>query len=292
MHNYYNHAVTQWLRENPGRTVNIYQVFKLFNEAYEKTASLEIASSGFRATGISPFNANIFPDHMFLPSLTTDTPGAVPVTENEILNENLKDTQEPKNSRAQALIIFEPPKKDQESGTANISPTEPLDHTCPPRSRDNIHKILTETCPFPQSNVRNTTKRKSGCYQDVLTESAYLQSLPDKENEKNQRQSDKKNDVKRKLVDEREKKQQQQRKSQRNVVKRKLVEDDSSGEENPFRLDDDEEDCACPYCNGLFSRSKSKEWWLGCQLCQKWCHVECAGLSRKAKNFICELCQP
>ncbi|KAI4460650.1 hypothetical protein MML48_5g00008304 [Holotrichia oblita] len=208
--------------------------------------------------------------------LSLRLPEATSLARAEAFNK-AQDSQEPESSRAQALIIFESPKEDQESGTANISPTEPLDHTCPPRSRDDIHKILACPCPFPQSNVRNTTKRKTGCYQDVLTESAYLQSLRDKENEKNQQQSNKKKDVKRKLVDEREKKQQQHGNSQRNVVKRKLVEDDSSGEENLFRLDDDEEDCACLYCNGLFSRSKSKEWWLRCQLCQKWCHVECAG---------------
>lgn len=32
------------------------------------------AINGFRKTGICPFNPDIFPDHLFAPSLTTDQP--------------------------------------------------------------------------------------------------------------------------------------------------------------------------------------------------------------------------
>ncbi|KAJ8929745.1 hypothetical protein NQ314_017535 [Rhamnusium bicolor] len=35
-------ASTQWLKQNPGRTVTIYQVASLFNKAYEKTATLKL----------------------------------------------------------------------------------------------------------------------------------------------------------------------------------------------------------------------------------------------------------
>lgn len=93
LHKYYNQTVTHWLKEHPGRTtVTIYQVSELFNDAYERTATLEIASSAFRATGILPFNANIFPDHLFLPSLTTD----VPEVEQE--EQDQKKDQEPQTN--------------------------------------------------------------------------------------------------------------------------------------------------------------------------------------------------
>ncbi|KAJ8936334.1 hypothetical protein NQ314_012407 [Rhamnusium bicolor] len=95
LHKYYNQGVTQWLKQNPGRTVTIYQVASLFNKAYDKTATLEIALSGFRTTGISPFNRDIFPEHMFLPSLTTDVTEDIPATEEERLNDDLVDVQEP-----------------------------------------------------------------------------------------------------------------------------------------------------------------------------------------------------
>ncbi|GJQ68652.1 hypothetical protein Trydic_g17197 [Trypoxylus dichotomus] len=70
--------------------------YSVFSYGQYLTDDTEIASSGFRVMGISPFNANISPDHMFSPSLTTNAPEAVPLSEKETVNENLKDTQSPK----------------------------------------------------------------------------------------------------------------------------------------------------------------------------------------------------
>lgn len=294
LHKYYNQAVTQWLKTNPGRTVSIYQVAKFLNQAYEKTATREIASSGFRATGISPWNPNIFPDHVFLPSLTTDVPMPVPAAEgNESLNEDVDGMQETNNTETQTPTTSGPTDADL------VNATEPFNQACAATStNDDIENILEHLSPVPQSNVRKTAKRKTGGYQDVLTESPYLLSLREKEMEKIllQQRNKKRNVLKRKLVEddsseeERKKSQKQQRKSNRNVAQKKVVEYESSGEEDPFRVDDDELDCACLYCNDLFSRSKSREEWLQCQSCQKWSHSECAGLSKRAKNFVCELC--
>ncbi|KAK9711233.1 DDE superfamily endonuclease [Popillia japonica] len=73
-HKYYNRVMTEWMKINPGRPVTIYQIIQLFSTAYVKAATLTIALSGFRATGIAPFNRHIFLEHMFLPSLNTDVP--------------------------------------------------------------------------------------------------------------------------------------------------------------------------------------------------------------------------
>lgn len=265
LHKYYNQAVTQWLRENPGRTVSIYQVSKLFDQAYQKTATMDIALSGFRATGILPLNRNIFPEHMFLPSLTTDVPeNAPPIPEVD------NDAEEPGSSEMQTHGISETTSEAAiiSAETSKAQPNDQVPRTSP--REDNIEDILKELSPPPKCNVRKTVKRKTGGYQDVLTESPYLRSILDKENEK---------------------KQLQQRKSKRNVVKRKLVEDESSGEEDPYKASDGDDDCACLYCNDVFSRSKSREGWLQCQLCQKWSHSECAGLPKRAKMFVCELCK-
>ena len=44
------------------------------NKAYEKAFTRENINSGFRSTGIWPFDENVFPDDAFLPSLVTDCP--------------------------------------------------------------------------------------------------------------------------------------------------------------------------------------------------------------------------
>lgn len=56
-------------------------------------------------------------------------------------------------------------------------------------------------------------------------------------------------------------------------------------------LTHDEEDCACIYCNDLYSRSKPGEDWLRCVQCSLWAHASCADVPRRTKRFICELCQ-
>ncbi|KAK6182567.1 hypothetical protein SNE40_010221 [Patella caerulea] len=71
---FYTKAVESWLRNNPGRTVTIYQVAALFGKAYLKSATSMNASSGFRKTGIYPTDRDIFEDCEFAASFVTDKP--------------------------------------------------------------------------------------------------------------------------------------------------------------------------------------------------------------------------
>ncbi|XP_030766578.1 uncharacterized protein LOC115890479 [Sitophilus oryzae] len=70
--NYYNQAITKWIKTNPARTVTAFQVGQLFSEAYEKAAVMGNAVSGFKTTGIYSPNPDIFPEWMFSPSDVTN----------------------------------------------------------------------------------------------------------------------------------------------------------------------------------------------------------------------------
>lgn len=61
-------------------------------------------------------------------------------------------------------------------------------------------------------------------------------------------------------------------------------------DQSKTEISDDEDDTACIFCNGLFSRSKPNEKWIRCSSCNKWAHCECAGCPFKTKQYICELC--
>ena len=62
----YGEAVRQWLLQNPGKVVTPSVFAGLFNKAYLSTYRMELAISGFSATGIWPFNRNIFPEEEFI----------------------------------------------------------------------------------------------------------------------------------------------------------------------------------------------------------------------------------
>jgi hypothetical protein len=53
------------MRNHPGRRITVDKLGELFNAAYLKAATIENAVSGFRCTGIVPFNKEILPSSDF-----------------------------------------------------------------------------------------------------------------------------------------------------------------------------------------------------------------------------------
>jgi len=70
----YNKAIQCWHREHPGRPVTEEDFAELFSGAYGIAATVKNATSGFRASGIFPFNPNVFSDKDFLAPDATDRP--------------------------------------------------------------------------------------------------------------------------------------------------------------------------------------------------------------------------
>ncbi|XP_051771658.1 uncharacterized protein LOC127524235 [Ctenopharyngodon idella] len=63
----YSRALDGWMRSNPGKTVSIYQIAGLVNEAFMSAVTPRNITSGFRFTRIFPYNREIFPDEAFAP---------------------------------------------------------------------------------------------------------------------------------------------------------------------------------------------------------------------------------
>ena len=79
---YWSEACRQYLLSNPGRVITKFQFSKLFSEAWSKGMTIHNIVSGFRDTGIYPFNRNAILDK--LPKSSTNnscTPEAVEPTE-------------------------------------------------------------------------------------------------------------------------------------------------------------------------------------------------------------------
>lgn len=67
-------AQDSWMRNHPGKPMTIYDIPSLVSEALPKAITPANIMNGFKATGIFPFNRNIFSDADFAPSSTTDRP--------------------------------------------------------------------------------------------------------------------------------------------------------------------------------------------------------------------------
>eukprot|EP00064_Thunnus_orientalis_P026252 superscaffoldBa00016011_g26746 len=69
---YYNRAMDGWMRTNPGKTATINDIPGLVKEAFMSAMTPRNIISGFKVTGIFPFNRDIFPDEDYAPSMVTD----------------------------------------------------------------------------------------------------------------------------------------------------------------------------------------------------------------------------
>ena len=63
---YYNQEIEKWLLNHPSRRVSHFDVVRISNKAYLRSADVQKAAKGFECTGIAPFNSHIFTDADFL----------------------------------------------------------------------------------------------------------------------------------------------------------------------------------------------------------------------------------
>jgi hypothetical protein len=68
----YNAAVDSWLLHHPGTPLSIYDVASCVGVAFDRSMTPSNIKSGFRKTGILPFDRNIFTPDDFLSSSVTD----------------------------------------------------------------------------------------------------------------------------------------------------------------------------------------------------------------------------
>ncbi|XP_065662485.1 uncharacterized protein LOC136085070 [Hydra vulgaris] len=69
---YFNAAANSWMLNNPGQAITIYKMASLIRQAWEKSSTPTNIMSGFRMTGIWPYDRHVYRDDIFLPSVVTD----------------------------------------------------------------------------------------------------------------------------------------------------------------------------------------------------------------------------
>lgn len=71
---YVNTACDSWMTNHPGQTMTIYDIPGIISQALPLAANPSNIINGFKATGVFPFNPDVFQDIDFMPSYVTDRP--------------------------------------------------------------------------------------------------------------------------------------------------------------------------------------------------------------------------
>lgn len=206
---YYNQHCQAWLLSNPGKRITIYDIAEILGEAYPLAFTARNCISGFRSTGIFPFNPNIFNDDDFIASTVTDIQI---INKGSLSEDNLKQT---------------------------------IDNNMPStsaRDENSINQKLlvlpTDLKPFPKvaaSNENRKFQRKKK-KSEILTNTPVLEKLEEGEKLKEARKSGltKNLGVKRNLAES-------LKPSTKPQKKRKLSESSSSNDESIEHLTDSED---------------------------------------------------
>ena len=134
---YYNDAVKSWLLNHPGVPITIYEIASCVNIAYEKSFTITNIQSGFRKSGIFPFDKNVFSEADFLCSVVTDRNNPSTYQENtgETLNTN--------------NLLLSPEK-----------PQEPFVSSKPRTSQANDSEVINFVSPSQFKGFPKATERK------------------------------------------------------------------------------------------------------------------------------------
>lgn len=254
-----------WLKTHVGRRITRYQFGELLTPSWGKAATTQNGSSGFKATGIMPFNREIIPDYAF--------------SNEETMLENTSPTQ-----------IEQKQRPTRANGTDD-SEVQPL----PSCSKDNTEtitpsKILVDLSPVVMEKAVVVRKRAKQVA-SILTSPEHLAVRREKEKKL------KENEAKKQLKMLRENTTQMKAKKRKCTVSSSSEDDESIVLESEASGDEDFTENLCIGCGEDYNLTKMKVDWIKCVNCLKWLHETCTSYSdfcqkcgkidgKKSSNFM------
>ena len=273
----YSVVCEDFLSNHPGRVITLHDLGCLFGKAYLKVATVSNAIAGFKATGIEPFDSQIFTDLDFEASKTTERDAINPTK----TDSNISTEKEHLPSTLTA-------------GNSNET------HATPEKEAHLSKNIQFGLPALPQADASKPRRIRKKLPSLIISSTPVKDALEQKRNEKLEKEKKNQN---------RGEKLNKQKKSKKTVkingnknTKRLVKFDDSSSSSNssseiPYADTDDdmdleheEDDNICLICK---ESGKNNELWFRCFRCHFWAHSECAGLTAKEakkKVWICDLC--
>lgn len=164
---YVNTACDSWMTNNPGKTMNIYDIPGIVKHALPLACTPNNITSGFRKTGIYPFNRNIFDATDSMPGYATDRIVTENIPDNNSTEENEQQQSDEKivevhknddiimdeNTSPNILLVKTQITSQQQSTVQSLSPQP----SCSKQIINEISPILEQIRPLPKAGPRKTT---------------------------------------------------------------------------------------------------------------------------------------
>lgn len=158
-----------YMKMNRLLKITPYDLAGLFNKAYSRVATIAVATSGFRATGIYPLNPNLFTDddfaaadafsehhNEFLPVIENDVGLSVVLTTDEPQQQNMKNYKEQQTEHESANKDHD--MTDPDFGEPNTSGVQNV-----------LGLSFEELIPLPSTSGTQKTKRMGKKHSEIPT---------------------------------------------------------------------------------------------------------------------------
>ncbi|XP_045539956.1 uncharacterized protein LOC106708676 isoform X1 [Papilio machaon] len=279
----YSQQCDLWMRTNAGCRITDYDIAGLVKEAFIKVARLDIAVSGFKCTGIHPFDRHLFSDLDYLAADMTNIPLEQTETSSNALN----------NEQAVVISnsIIEEQMKESEQSISEPITTSPKPSTS--SAPDLVQILIHNLSPLPDAAKKRTAARKRKSERsEILTSSPYKKLAEEKENEKNMK--DKKEEIKSKFevaMGGKGKQTKGIKTKGKSVDKGKEATNvkpkgKKGSEVRPLTETSNTNITICVVC-----LEDTDEDWIQCSSCRGWVHEACADIPECGDGYICDRCR-
>lgn len=280
---YVNSKCDSWMRSNPGKTMSIYDIPGIVRDAFPLAPTPTNIQSGFRVSGIFPFNREIFTDDEFLTSAVTDRPYSPPVVDNvqDTQTQNNNGLQEADNS-LQGEFVPEP-RYDREVTPPQSKIRCVSTDELPGTSGVTKHFSPSDIRPLPKAGSRQLTNKGRKCRKAcILTDTPNKDELAAEEEKRAAKLRQSALKAKKNSFGNANKKKPENanKKKPKNKKQAKKMEQQAQSSS-------DEENVLCLICCEPYSNSLPGETWIKCTRCAQWAHEQCAD---NDTFFICQNC--
>lgn len=152
---FFNQGADEWMLSHPGQTLSIYDLPAICCKAWDRGATPSNIKSGFRCTGIWPFDKNIFTEQDFLCSYVTDRPVSTSEPEKSASNDIPVTNLSPKAAsseevEAEALLYPKAGPSTAPDDESYVSPSKILPY---PKAPQRKSPTVANRGPFRKKSI-------------------------------------------------------------------------------------------------------------------------------------------